>query len=153
MPVKSFEEYTEKNSKWSPVLNDLREVILSAGITETIKLGAPTYTFNGKNIISMAAFKNHFGLWFFQGALLKDRKGLLKNAQEGKTISMRQIKFKKVEELDLQVLREYVLEAIQTQKERKEIKPERKLDKALEIPKELAIAFIDNSALKAAFEN
>jgi uncharacterized protein YdeI (YjbR/CyaY-like superfamily) len=49
----------------------------------------------GKNLLGIGAFKNHFGLWFFQGSLLKQNTKLLVNAQEGKTQAMRQIKLDK----------------------------------------------------------
>lgn len=50
---------------------------------ETNKWSAPVYTSNGKNIVGLGAFKSYTGLWFFQGALLKDEKKLLINAGNG----------------------------------------------------------------------
>lgn len=49
------------------------EIVLSTQLQVAIKWGAPIYTFDGKNIVGLAAFKSHIALWFFQGALLKDR--------------------------------------------------------------------------------
>ncbi|MDT0687112.1 DUF1801 domain-containing protein [Autumnicola psychrophila] len=37
-----------------------------------MKWGAPVYTLEGKNVIGLAAFKNHCAMWFFNGASLKE---------------------------------------------------------------------------------
>jgi uncharacterized protein YdeI (YjbR/CyaY-like superfamily) len=50
-----------------PILNTLRQRILGAdaAIVETLKWSAPSYTYRGKILCSMAAFKQHasFGFW------------------------------------------------------------------------------------------
>ena len=150
MPVKSFEEYAEKHQKWKEQLQQLRELLLSTELEETIKWGAPTYVLNNKNVVGLGAFKNHYALWFFNGALLQQNTKLLINAQEGKTKALRQIRFKKEEELSISILKKYVEEAIQLQKAGKEIKP--KKSKPIEIPTELAEAFKQDKSLKIAFE-
>lgn len=55
--------------------------------------GVRLYILNGKNVIGLGAFKNHFAIWFFNGVFLKDEKQLLTNAQEGKTKALRQMHF------------------------------------------------------------
>ena len=150
MPVKSFEEYAEKHQKWKEQLQQLRELLLSTELEETIKWGAPTYVLNNKNVVGLGAFKNHCALWFFNGALLQQNTKLLVNAQEEKTKALRQIRFKENDQLQLSVLKKYVEEAIQLQKDGKEIKPRK--SKPIEIPTELEKAFKNDASLKSAFE-
>ncbi len=62
---------------WSVELHALRGILSESGLTETVKWGVPCYTFNGKNVLLLSAFKNHCAISFFKGALLKDDAGLL----------------------------------------------------------------------------
>ena len=149
MAVKTVDEFIEKHLGWEEEITSLREMLLSTHLEETIKWGAPVYTLDGKNVVGIGAFKNHCALWFFQGALLKENTALLQNAQEGKTKALRQIKFEKGDEIPANSLRKYALEAIQNQKEGKEIKPAR--DKEVEIPSLLETALENDSDLKKAF--
>ena len=82
-----------KNEKWSELLQKLRRIILSTGLQETVKWRSPVYTVNNKNVVGIGAFKSYAGIWFFHGALLKDTQGKLINAQEGRTIALRQWRF------------------------------------------------------------
>ena len=85
--------YLNKNQHFLQALEKLRKIMLKAGLEETYKWSFPVYTYQGKNIAGLGAFKNHFGVWFFQGSLLEDKGGYLMNAQEGKTKAMRQWRF------------------------------------------------------------
>lgn len=150
MPVKSFEEYAEKHQKWKEQLQQLRKLLLSTELEETIKWEVPTYVLNNKNVVSLGAFKNHCALWFFNGALLQKNTELLVNAQKEKTKALRQIRFKENDQLQLSVLKKYVEEAIQLQKAGKEIRPRK--SKPIEIPTELEKALKNDASLKSAFE-
>lgn len=145
----SVEEFIKKNSHFESGLNTLREILLSTELEETIKWGMPTYCIGGKNIIGMGAFKNYFGLWFFQGALLTDSQNLLRNAQEGKTEAMRQWRFKEEGELDHDLINKYVKEAIDNHYKGKEVKI---AAKPLIIPEELQKSLDADPSLKEAFE-
>lgn len=147
--VNSVEEYILNKAQWKPVLEKLRNIILSTGLDETIKWAAPVYTFNGKNIVGIGAFKSYAGLWFFQGALLIDKMQLLINAQEGKTSALRQWRFKSVEEINVDLVKAYVFEAIQNQKLGKEIKPDRM--KPLIIPDELQSILEKDQQMNVSF--
>ena len=151
MAAQSAEEYIAAHPSWEKELQELREMILSTDVEETIKWGAPVYTVGGKNVVSIAAFKNHCAIWFYNGALLKENTALLENAQENKTKALRQIRFERGQEIPVQQLRNYVEEAVQNQKEGKEIKPE-KAKKAI-IPPELNSAFAEDPALEIAFKD
>ena len=146
-----IEAYIKKHERWQDGLRQLREVIVKTEAVETVKWGIPTYTVGGKNVLGIGAFKNHFGVWFFNGSFLKDEKGVLRNAQEGKTRGMRQLNWNSIEEMDLDLVREYTLEAIENQKQGKEIKPQRKAKK-LVVPAELKAAFDADAALKKSFD-
>ncbi|MGB1283939.1 MAG: YdeI/OmpD-associated family protein [Polaribacter sp.] len=147
------DEYILKKEKWQKELSVLRSVFSDLPVDETIKWGAPVYVFQGKNIVGLAAFKKYFGLWFFQGALLKDKQKVFINAQEGKTKAMLQWRFYALEEINTDLIKYYVLEAIENVKEGKEIKPVRKNKKPkLIIPPELLNAIHQNRELKEKFE-
>ena len=122
-------------------------------MTETIKWGVPVFTFEGKNIVGIAAFKSYVGLWFFQGALLKDKRKKLINAQDGKTRALRQWRFKSAKEIEVEskTIKQYLEEAILNQKQGKEIKPKRK--KPLEIPKELNAILKKDKKVKDSFNS
>ncbi|TBW28320.1 YdeI family protein [Gramella sp. KN1008] len=154
MPVKNVEEYINCHSYWEEELRQLHEMILTTELEPEIKWGAPVYTLDGKNVVGVGAFKNHSALWFFNGALLKDNTALLINAQEEKTKALRQIRFEKGEEINTSILLPYIQEAIQNQKEGKEIRPERDTgNKELAVPSQLAKAMEQDNALKEAFHS
>ena len=145
-------EYIEKKEKWGKELITLRSILLELPLQETIKWGAPTYTFEGKNIVGLAAFKNYCGLWFFQGGLLKDEQKVLMNAQEGKTKSMLQWRFYSLGEINKELIKKYVLEAIENQKEGKMIKLKRN-KKPLIIHELLQKELDTNDELKEKFNS
>lgn len=148
--VSSVEEYIEVHKKWSDALTTLRNIILSIDIQETLKWNAPVYTINGKNVIGIGAFKNHFGIWFFNGVFLKDEQNLLVNAQDGKTKALRQMRFESADEINKEAVLAYVKEAIENQKLGKELKPERK--KKTSIPKELQMELDKDNQYKNSFD-
>lgn len=137
--VNSVEEYIEVNSHFGNELELLRQIITSTELKETLKWSAPVYTLNSKNVLGLGAFKNHFGIWFFNGIFLKDEKQLLYSAQE-KTKALRQMRFESISEIDKHTVLAYVKEAIDNQKLGKELKPEKK-GKPVIVPKELKDAF------------
>lgn len=147
-----IDAYIQKHKQWEAVLETLRELMCSLNMEETVKWGAPTYTVDGKNIAGIGAFKNYAGIWFFNGALLNDPKKVLINAQEGKTIAMRQWRFTSVKEIDKDLVCSYLTEAIQNQKEGKEIKPV-KTTRELTLPEILDKALKEDMALNNAFKN
>lgn len=146
-----IDAYIEKHSNWKEALSELRAVLKQTEAVETVKWGIPTYTVNGKNVLGIGAFKNHFGLWFFNGSFLSDPKGVLRNAQEGKTRGMRQLNWNSLDEVDLDMVRTYALEAIANQKQGKEIKPQRTTKKLL-VRAELKAGFEEDNSFKAAFD-
>jgi len=147
--VTSVEAYIETHKKWSDALIELRHIINSTELEEAIKWSAPTYSVNGKNVLAIGAFKNHFGVWFFNGVFLKDEHKLLTNAQE-KTKALRQMKFESFEDINKDRVLEYVKEAIENQKAGKEIKPDRS-KKEINIPPELQTELNNDKELISSF--
>lgn len=148
--VTSVEEYIEVHNKWNNALTLLRELINSTELEEHIKWSAPTYSINGKNVLAIGAFKNHFGIWFFNGVFLKDEQKLLVNAQE-KTKALRQMRFESFDDINKHAVLDYIKEAIENQKLGKEIKPDRSKKETI-IPIELSNAFKNNKQLQTSFK-
>jgi uncharacterized protein YdeI (YjbR/CyaY-like superfamily) len=144
-------EYIGKKQEWKSELEFLRNVLRTTGMEETMKWGAPVYTNKGKNIVGLSAFKNYVGLWFFQGGTLKDTQKVLVNAQEGKTKAMRQWRFSTLENIDVDVLKSYVFEAIENQESGNIIKP-KKNTKPLIIHEAFQRELDNNLELKRQFE-
>lgn len=146
----SVDEYIADAGAWQSELERLREILLSTELEEDVKWGAPCYTCDGKNIVGMAGFKSYFGLWFFQGAQLKDDSQVLINAQEGRTKALRQWRMKTAKEIKPAIIKSYVREAIRLAKEGKQIAPARK--KPVIVPPELRKALRANKAASESFK-
>ncbi|MFD2917587.1 YdeI/OmpD-associated family protein [Psychroserpens luteus] len=149
--VNSVEEYIEVNSHFTEELSLLRKIINSTALEETIKWSMPTYCLNGKNVLGIGAFKNHFCIWFHHGVFLKDKHNLLHNAQEDKTKGMRQMRFESKKDFNEAAVLSYVKEATENQRLGREIKPTRKT-KTISIPSELKNALKSNSELNTSFK-
>jgi len=121
--IKSVDQYILKHQHWQVEIEPLRRILLNSELEETMEWNSPVYTVMDKNLIGIAAFKSYFGLWFFQGALLKDREKVLWNAQESKTKVLRQWRFNSIADIDEQLVTQYITESIGNQKQGKTIKP------------------------------
>lgn len=62
---------------WARGLAALRDLCLSAGLTETVKWGHPCYSHADRNIAIIGAFRSDFRLSFFNAALLRDPEAVL----------------------------------------------------------------------------
>jgi uncharacterized protein YdeI (YjbR/CyaY-like superfamily) len=100
-----------KVNHWATELEILQDIISKTNLVETIKWGMPVYTYNGKNIVGITGFKNHFAIWFYKGVDLKDNGKVLVNAQEGITKSLRQWRFTSKSEINEKLILEYIEEA------------------------------------------
>lgn len=148
---KTVDEYIEGAQHWQDELRQLRKILNTTDLEETVKWGAPCYTFDGKNVVGIGAFKSYFGLWFHQGALLSDPNKVLINAQEGKTKALRQWRIESKKEISPRLIKAYVKEAIALQKQGVEIKPAR--NEAVEIPAQLLAALSKNKKANAGFKS
>lgn len=148
---KSVEEFISKKDPWKKELELLRSILLTTELEETVKWGMPVYTLNNKNVVGIGAFKSYVGIWFYNGVFLQDDQKKLINAQEGKTKGLRQWRFSTIEEIDRELILQYVKEAVQNQRDGKEVKPGKVKD--IPMPEDLKEAFISNETLKKAFDN
>jgi len=146
---KTVDEYIESTEKWRAELIRLRKILRSTDLEETVKWGAPCYTCDGKNVVGLGAFKSYLGLWFFQGALLADKSKVLINAQEGKTKALRQWRFTSSKEINASLIKAYVNEAIELQRQGAAIKPDR--GRPVEVPPQLKRALAGNKTASRAF--
>lgn len=147
-----IQSYIDEHKKFKDILHELRRIVKIEDFEETLKWGIPTYVFDKTNLVSIGAFKHHVGLWFFQGALLKDEMRILHNAQEGKTKAMRQVHFKKFDDINEAILKTYLQETIENQKKGLKVRISKPV-KQVVIPPAL-IAFLDRDDLmKNTFEN
>jgi uncharacterized protein YdeI (YjbR/CyaY-like superfamily) len=102
----------------------------------------------------MGAFKAYFGLWFFQGALLEDKAGVLVNAQEGVTKALRQWRMQSAADIRPRLVRRYLKEAMALVDAGRQIRPARNRtarNRPLILPDDLRRALEQNETAKARF--
>lgn len=150
MKAKTVDDFFERTSVHNEELRTLREIVLSTGLVETVKWGHPVYTSDGKNIVGLGSFKSYFGLWFFQGVLLKDPAKRLINAQEGITNAQRQMRFNTADEIDRGLIVSYIEEAVANERAGKKIKPQ---SKPLIVPPELQAVLDSDPPLAEVFDS
>lgn len=134
---------------WAEELEILKSVISKTGLIRTIKWGGDVYTLNGQNVVGLGSFKSHFAVWFYNGVFLCDPHKVLINAQAGKTKALRQWRFTSRAEIDEKLLTDYLLEAIENEKQGRRWTPETTgmdvlpqiLQNAIEKNHELHVAF------------
>ncbi len=148
-----IEDFFAKQKRFGPALRKLRSIILNTGMEEGLKWSMPVYMVDGKNVVGIGAFKEHFGVWFFQGALLKDQGKKLINAQEEKTVAMRQWRYRNEEEIDEKLLKNYLEEAIENEKEGKRIKPAKATPRGPKYSEEFQAFLAESKKLSTAYSN
>lgn len=136
---------------WVTELKYLRSLLSKTELVEELKWGVPCYTYNGKNVSIIAAFKEYCSISFFKGVLLPDPDGILVKAGEN-TQAGRLIRFTSIEEIvDLEPsIHRLILEAIDV--ERNGLRVTRNTTRELVYPEELVSAFRSVKGLKSAFE-
>lgn len=143
--------YYSEEHHFSKAIGKLRDLALKTGMEETYKWMFPTYTLDGKNVLSICKFKKHFGIWFFNGVFLKDEKQILENAQEGKTQAMRHWKFYTIDDIDQTGVSAYINEAIENQKNGRVFVPTKKKAVKKPLPKILKDTLAKNVSIGKAF--
>ena len=136
---------------WQDELKQLRLILSETELTEEVKWSNPCYTYQGKNVLMMACFKEFATIAFFKGALMKDPENLLEFAGKNSQSSKR-FRFTSVDQIVAlePVIKAYVKEAIEVEKSGKKIESPDK--KELEYPEELIAKFEEDPRLKEAFE-
>lgn len=147
----SVQDYFMDQTDGRELMLALRKELLKTELVECLKWNIPCYTINNKNVIGIASFKNHISMWFYNGSFLKDEKGILINAQEGKTRGLRQWRFNLDDNVDVDLLSKYIKESIQNQHDGKVIKADK--TKEIEIPIELSELFKSDSEIEEKFKS
>jgi len=135
--------------RWGPGLEDLRRLCLGSGLVETVKWGHPCYMHGDRNIVILGAFRADFRISFFNGALMKDPRGVLEK-QGPNTRYADMIRFTdpaQVAQME-PVIRSYLTEAMGYAAAG--IKPP-KDDSDIELPEELVAAMDFDPELAEAF--
>ena len=138
-----------KVNKWRKELAYLRIIALGCGLTEELKWGVPCYTHLGKNILTVAAFKQFCAISFFKGTLLEDTANILSSPGENSQ-SFRRIEctdVRQIAEME-DIIREYIFQATSIE----ELGMKVVIQKSPQpVPEELLAKFEDLPALRQAF--
>jgi len=144
------DNFLNKAEKWQEEFEKLRMIILDCGLTEELKWGVPSYTFQNSNIVLIHGFKEYCAILFFKGALLNDSHGILIRQTENVQAS-RQIRFSSIKEIvELEtILKAYIYEAIEVEKAGLQVNFKKATEYA--VPEEFQIKLDENPDLKTAF--
>ena len=143
-------QYISSAKLWKEELLAIREILLETELVEEFKWASPCYTFNNKNIVIIAPFKDYFALGFFNGAHLTDPKGLLIKPVEHTRFG-RQLRLENIEDIGKKksFIKKLIKESILT-----EADASTKVEVAPTIVvEELNTIFKKNALLKKAFES
>lgn len=151
MSKKTVDDYLIDTAHWQDELMAMRRILLSTGLSETLKWGMPCYTSNGQNIVGMAGFKSYFGLWFHQGVFLSDPAKVLINAQAGKTKALRQWRMISAQDIKADTIKTYITESIEHARAGKKVPAA--APRKLNMPSHLKTALKSDADLKRVFEN
>lgn len=139
-----------KVHRWQEELGLLREIMLESDLLEEIKWSVPCYTFEGKNIAIVAAFKEYCSLSFFKGAGLIDPDGILEKAGENSPPS-RLVRFTSIGQIKKQRASLVALLLAAIDLERFGYKAPSVHPSQMDWPDELLDAFERDSRLREAF--
>src|ERR1700733_9146052 len=108
--------------KWRKESDKLRQIALECDLIEELKWGKPCFTFLKKNVAIVIPLKESCAFSFFEGALLKDPKHVLKRIGEHSQAG-RWIKFTSLHEIAAvrSTLKDYLYEAIEVEESGKKI--------------------------------
>nr|WP_299342417.1 DUF1801 domain-containing protein [Allomuricauda sp.] len=142
--------FLKRAKQWKEEMELLREIVMECDLEEDYKWMHPCYTNNGNNIVLIHGFKEYCALLFHKGALIKDKKGILVQQTKNTQVA-RQMRFTTIEEIQKlkNTIKEYIKEAIQNEKDGKEVKLKKTSE--YETPEELLVAFEDDAEFKKAF--
>ena len=140
-----------KVHNWQVEMQHLRMILNDCGLTEDLKWSMPCYTFQGKNVVMLAAFREYCSINFFKGALLKDEQGILVKQGENSQVTrlFKATDIQTVIENELHI-KAYILEAIEIEKSGQKV--ELKDNTMLDLPEELLEKFKEMPTFQTAFE-
>lgn len=108
--------------KWDEILDHLRMMLQGTALKEELKWSHPCYTYSGKNVLLIGAFKDYASLNFVKGALVPDPHNLLtlpsENSQSSKQLRFVDLAFLIDNE---QAILELINQAIEVEKAGKKV--------------------------------
>lgn len=150
--AKTVDEYVSSQERFEDLVGELRAALVATPLSETVKWGAPCYTHDGKNVVTIGAFKNHCALWFHLGALMSDAGSRFEDPEAvgSKAKGMRQWRFGEDDEVVADEIAAYVDEAIGLVESGARIAPDKKA--GVDVPPELQAALAKSAPARKAFE-
>ncbi len=141
--------YISKQKNWQVEMEHIRQIMLDAKLTETLKWGKPCYMHNDANVAIIYSLKDSCAIGFMKGALLKDPNTILLKPGENSNHG-RWIKFTSLAEIKKlkPIIKAYIKEAIAIEEAGLKIE---KNTAPLKYPEELKLIFAKNKALHKAF--
>lgn len=135
---------------WEKELDIISAIFKEEGMQPQLKWGTDIYYQNNEMVVACGGFKNYFSIWFYKGVFLQDEAKKLLNAQEGKTKGLRQWRFNSIDEIDIDLIRTYVKEAMYIAEQNM---PLPKLETSLPADSMLFDGYLaNNQALKDQFD-
>lgn len=138
------------SGRWAEHLARIADILDRTGLDKVEKWGSDVYTFDGKNIVSYGAFKHYVAIWFYNGVFLSDPLGVLINANEKVTRSLRQWRMTALEEIDEGNILRYVREAIELERQGRRLKA--LPFTPVPVPTELQARLDEDEELRQAFD-
>lgn len=127
----------------------LRDVLRACDLDETVKWAKPCYVHDGRNIAIVQPMRDLLALMFFQGALIADPAGMLRD-QGPNSRSARRLEFTSVDDVTdmAAAVRDYVAEAISVERSGRSVPAPSSVASAEELQQRLD----GDTALRAAFD-
>ena len=150
--LSKLDAFFQENTRWSESLTLLRELLLFGGFVEELKWGKPCYSYKGKNVILLFAFKEYCAIGFMKGALLNDAAHILAAPGEHSQ-AMRMVKFTNADEVKKRasILRDYVSETIANEEAGLEIPFQPSESET--VPEEFQAILDENPSIEEAFHS
>ena len=146
-----IDAYIARSAEFAqPLLVHVREAVHAAcpEVEETLKWGMPSFTWRGKILCGMAAFKQHMTLWFWEG------RSLVGDGKEGEAMGQFGRITKKSELPGKRELAGYVKQAMARVETKAAQPPKKKAPPKAElpVPDDLTAALRRNAKARATFE-
>jgi len=113
--VIEIENYFKRKSKNQIALQRLRAIVRETVLKEDFKFNIPVYTYNDREVVGLKDAPDHFSVLFFNGNSLKDGQNILVNTQGEPTENIRQLRFTVPAQIDENLIKTYIEEAIAIQ--------------------------------------
>ena len=136
--------------RWKKETEALRKILISCGLTETVKWGKPCYSYEGTIIVIIQGFKSYVALLFFKGYAMNDSKRILVKTGPNTRVG-RQIRFTESSDISKMksILTSYIKNALEVESSGKKM-PAKKTA-PVPVPKEIKSAFAKDAAFRVAF--